>query len=75
MTRRTNRWTGATGSDFRIKRGPAKLLGSAVARSTQPLYGFFHAPTHLVALHVADENLSRLISLSDNDSAQRGLLF
>src|SRR5215467_10518154 len=32
----TNRWTGATGSDFRIKRDPAKLLGSAVARSTQP---------------------------------------
>ena len=38
--RPTNRWTGATGSDFRIKRVPAKLLGSAVARSTQPL-GFF----------------------------------
>jgi hypothetical protein len=37
MTRRTNRWTGATGSDFRIKRDPAKLLGSAVARSTPPL--------------------------------------
>ena len=35
--RRTNRWTGATGSDFRIKRRPAKLLDSAVARSTQPL--------------------------------------
>jgi hypothetical protein len=34
---RTNRWTGATGSDFRIKRDPAKLLGSAVARSTPPL--------------------------------------
>src|SRR6185295_9137613 len=33
----TNRWTGATGSDFRIKRDPAKLLGSAVARSTPPL--------------------------------------
>ena len=33
----TNRWTGATGSDFRIKLDPAKLLGSAVARSTQPL--------------------------------------
>ena len=30
------RWTGATGSEFRIKRDPAKLLGSAVARSTQP---------------------------------------
>jgi len=28
---RTNRWTGATGSDFRIKPDPAKLLGSAVA--------------------------------------------
>jgi len=27
-------WTGATGSEFRIKRDPAKLLGSAVARST-----------------------------------------
>src|ERR1051326_8339017 len=35
----TNRWTGATGSEFRIKRDPAKLFGSAVARSTQPLYG------------------------------------
>src|SRR5947208_15219918 len=34
---RTNRWTGATGSEFRIKRDPAKLLGSAVARSTQTL--------------------------------------
>ena|ERR1044072_6107180 len=33
---RTNRWTGATGSEFRIKRDPAKLLGGAVARSTQP---------------------------------------
>jgi hypothetical protein len=33
--RPTNRWTGATGSDFRIKREPAKLLGSAVARSTK----------------------------------------
>jgi hypothetical protein len=32
----TNRWTGATGRDFRIKRDPAKLLGNAVARSTQP---------------------------------------
>jgi hypothetical protein len=31
----TNRWTGATGSEFRIKRDPAKLLGCAVARSTQ----------------------------------------
>jgi len=30
----TNRWTGATGSEFRIKLDPAKLLGSAVARST-----------------------------------------
>ena len=36
----TNRWTGATGSDFRIKRDSAKLLGSAVARSTQALYVF-----------------------------------
>src|SRR5262249_22081158 len=36
-TRRTNRWTGATGSVFRIKRDPAKLLGSAVARSTHTL--------------------------------------
>ena len=45
MTRRrtTNRWTGATGSVFRIKRDPAKLLGSAVARSTQPLSGFYNA--------------------------------
>jgi hypothetical protein len=37
----TNRWTGATGSDFRIKRDPAKLLGNAVARSTQPFGCFF----------------------------------
>src|SRR5262249_20595226 len=37
MARITNRWTGATGSAFRIKRDPAKLLGSAVARSTPPL--------------------------------------
>jgi hypothetical protein len=34
-TRRTNRWTGATVSAFRIKRDAAKPLGSAVARSTQ----------------------------------------
>ena len=33
---RTNRWTGATGSVFRIILDPAKLLGSAVARSTPP---------------------------------------
>jgi hypothetical protein len=26
--RRTNRWTGATGSDFRIRRDPATLLGT-----------------------------------------------
>ena len=32
----TNRWTGATGSVFRIKRDPAKLLAGAVARSTPP---------------------------------------
>jgi hypothetical protein len=25
----TNRWTGAAGSEVRIKRDPAKLLGSA----------------------------------------------
>src|SRR6185369_2131015 len=29
----------ATGSVFRIKHDPAKLLGGAVARSTPPLYG------------------------------------
>jgi len=29
--RRTNRWTGATGSEFRRKRDPAKLIGNAVA--------------------------------------------
>jgi len=29
--------TGATGSEFRIKRRPAKVLGGAVARSTQTL--------------------------------------
>ena len=33
----TKRWTGVTGSVFRIKLDPVKLLGSAVARSTQPL--------------------------------------
>ena len=38
--RRTNRWTGATGSVFRIIIGPAKLLASAVARSTPPLAWF-----------------------------------
>jgi len=37
----TNRWTGATGSDFRIKRDPAKVLGSAVARSTSPFDSSF----------------------------------
>ena len=37
----TNRWTGAPGSDFRIIRHPAKLLGSAVARSTQPFDASF----------------------------------
>src|SRR6185295_529879 len=42
--RPTNRWTGATGSEFRIKRDPAKLLGSAVGRSTQPLYAFWFIP-------------------------------
>jgi hypothetical protein len=36
---RTNRWTGATGSVIRIKRDPATLLGSAVARSTQTFDG------------------------------------
>ena len=40
-TRRpTNRWTGATGSEFRIIIGPAQLLGNAVARSTQTLCCF-----------------------------------
>jgi hypothetical protein len=39
----TNRWTGATGSDFRILIGPAKPVGSPVARSTQPLYSFANA--------------------------------
>ena len=37
--RTTNRWTRATGSEFRIIIGPAKLLGDAVARSTQPSFG------------------------------------
>ena len=37
---RTNRWTGATASVFRIMRDPAKLLGNAVARSTQTLGSF-----------------------------------
>jgi len=30
---------------FRIKRDPARLLGSAVARSTRPLCGFFMTET------------------------------
>ena len=34
-----NRWTGATGSDFRIIIGPAQLLGNAVGRSTQTFGG------------------------------------
>ena len=38
---RTNRWTGATGSELRIKRRPAKLVGSAVPRLTLPLCTFF----------------------------------
>src|SRR5690349_11871438 len=42
----TNRWTGATGSEFRIKRDPAKLLGNAVARSTQTLCGSRFAMTN-----------------------------
>ena len=40
LMRRTNRWTGATGSDFRIIIGPAKLLGKAVARSTSTFVVF-----------------------------------
>jgi hypothetical protein len=47
----TNRWTGATGSDFRIKRDPAKLLGSAVARSTQPL-GVFISVTRTLLIAI-----------------------
>jgi hypothetical protein len=35
-----SRWTRATGSDFRIKRDPAKLFGNAVARSSQSLAVF-----------------------------------
>ena len=37
----TNRWTGATGSEFRIERDPANLFGNAVARSTQALGASF----------------------------------
>ena len=40
---RTNRWTRATGSDFRIKRDPAQLLASAVTRSTQTIVIFLEA--------------------------------
>ena len=36
VTAKSEGMTGATGSDFRIIIGPAKLLGNAVARSTQP---------------------------------------
>ena len=36
----TNRWTGATGGVFRIKSDPAKVLDSAVARSTPPLCAY-----------------------------------
>jgi hypothetical protein len=46
----TNRWTGATGSAFRIKRDPVKLLGNAVARSTQPFGGFAHGMTRILLL-------------------------
>src|SRR4051794_18930663 len=38
----TNRWTGATGSEFPIIIGPAQLLGNAVARSTQTFDSFHH---------------------------------
>ena len=47
MRRRTNRWTRAAGSDFRIIIGPAQLLGNAVARSTQPLGCYFEMLTLL----------------------------
>ena len=38
--RPTSRWTGATGSDFRIIIGPAKLLGDAVARQLKRSVAF-----------------------------------
>ena len=57
----TNRWTGATGSDFRIKRGPAKLLDSAVARSTPPLGVFSNTHENVYILLVAFGVGSRLL--------------
>ena len=61
MTRITNRWTGATGSDFRIKRNPAKLLCSAVARSTPTLGCFMKRHTTVFLLVFA---LSAMQSMS-----------
>ena len=59
--RTTNRWTGATGSDFRIKRDPAKLLRSAVARSTQPLGGNVTLMNQLIFTVLAIACLSSVI--------------
>ena len=49
----TNRWTGATGSDFRIKRDPANLTASAVARSTQALGVANRSSLNMKALCIA----------------------
>jgi hypothetical protein len=59
--RPTNRWTGATGSEFRIKRDPAKLLGSAVARSTQPL-GALSASGKVV--NTTKRNIRRILTFT-----------
>ena len=48
----TNRWTGATGSLFRIIIGPAQLLGNAVARSTPPLGVATYSREQLMILRI-----------------------
>jgi hypothetical protein len=52
----TNRWTGAAGSEVRIKRDPAKLLGSAVARSTPPLTACGWNTCRSLASKLSDES-------------------
>ena len=48
----TNRWTGATGSEFRSRFGPAQRFGNAVARSTQT-FGACHNVMKLSLLTIA----------------------
>ena len=60
MARPTNRWTGATGSEFRII-GPAQLFGNAVARSTQPLGIFLFRNQMNLPSEVKTEIQARLL--------------